>query len=616
MKSDNTAGELIKEKLKRIPRSPGVYILKDASGKTLYVGKAKSLRDRLRSHFMPGSGEEPRHGLMMSKICDFETILTDSEIEALILEANFIKEHHPRYNVNLKDDKSYPYIRVTNEPYPRVLVTRKIVRDGSRYFGPYTDVGSMRQLLGAIRRIFPVRTCKLEITEESLRLKKHKICLLYHILRCQGPCEGLVPQQDYLWTVNQVVAFIQGRNSELKKNLESRMRDLAAQKRFEEAACLRDEIRSIGAFQSRQKVVDDAEVNRDIVVTAQEGGLGCGLVFTVRGGKIINRIHFFLENVDSLTESEILANFLKLFYTRTDDIPGTIMLPEAAQDSTGIEAWLSGIRGAGVSFEYPGRGKSSQLMDRCRENAKLLLNELIIQKEKSEDWTAPSVLALQKDLSLAKIPKHIEAFDISNLAGKHTVASMVVFENGQPKKSEYRKFKIRSVAGSDDFRSMAEVLERRMTGLRREGKPMPDLILVDGGKGQLSAAVAVLKKMNVEGQPVVGLAKRLEEVFIPGAGDAQNIPKSSAGLRLLQRVRDEAHRFAVAYHRTLRKKRAVHSELDDIPGIGEKRRKALLRHFGSVKNMRQASLESITSVNGMNRKAAEGVAAFFRKSAQ
>ncbi|HEX9934608.1 MAG TPA: excinuclease ABC subunit UvrC, partial [bacterium] len=392
-----------------------------------------------------------------------------------------------------------------------------------------------------------------------------------------------------------------------------RMKDLATQKCFEEAAMLRDEIHSIAAFQSRQKVVDEMAINRDIVVTAQEGGLGCGLVFNVRDGKIVNRIHFFLENVETLEEPEILANFLKLYYIRTDDIPDTVMLPASVPDSFGIEAWLSKKGGKDVRFEFPKRGKTSRLMDMCRENAKLLLSELILQKEKSDDWTAPSVAALQKDLSLPKAPKRIEAFDVSNLGGKDTVASMVVFENGQPKKSEYRKFIIRRVEGIDDYQSMAEVLERRIRRIQKEQKPMPDLLLVDGGKGQLSAAVGVLKKMNAEGQPVIGLAKRLEEVFVPGHPDPQNIPKTSAGLRLLQRVRDEAHRFAVAYHRTLRKKRTVRSELDDIPGIGEKRRKNLLIHFKSVNNLKKASIEEIASVEGMNRKAAERVSEMLGK---
>lgn len=609
---NSKTSESVKEKLKHIPRGPGVYLLKDNDGKTLYVGKAKSLKDRLRSHFSPGRGEDLRHERMMSKIVGFETIVTDSEIEALILEANFIKEHHPRYNVNLKDDKSYPYIRVTNEPYPRILVTRKIIRDGSKYFGPYTEVGSMRQLLGAVRRIFPVRTCKLEITDETIRLKKHRVCLMAHIRRCQGPCEGLVYEDQYRWMVNQVVAFIQGRNSDLKKDLEARMNELAAQKQYEEAAFLRDEIRSIAAFQSKQKVVDDLSVNRDIVVSTAEGGLGCGMVFEVRDGKIINRRHFFLEGIEGLSESDILVSFIKQYYIRTDGVPEEILLSTSVPESAEVTNWLSQKRGGAVCLVVPKRGKDARLIEMCLRNANLLLNELRLQKEKTDDWTAPSVRALEKDLSLKKTPKRIEAFDISNLSGKDTVASMVVFDNGRPRKSEYRKYKIRSVDGIDDFQSMSEVVERRIIRLQKEKKPLPDLILVDGGKGQLSAALNVLIKLNVSNQPVIGLAKRLEEVFLPGISEPQMLPKSSPALHLLQRVRDEAHRFAIQYHRTLRKKRAVHSELDDIPGIGEKRRKALLRHFGSLKQIRNASVEEIAQVEGMNRKTAEKAAEWLR----
>ena len=602
----------IGEKLKRVPKQPGVYLLKNADGKTIYVGKAKALRERLRSHFRPGPREDVRHRLLMAKVAGFETVVTDSEIEALILEANFIKEHHPKYNVNLKDDKSYPYIRVTHEPYPRVVVSRRIVRDGSRYFGPYTDVGSMRQLLAAVRRIFPVRTCGFEITEDSIRAKKHKVCLMYHIRRCGGPCVGMVGEEDYRWTVREVVAFIQGKNSQLKKDLETRMSELAACKRFEEAAQLRDEIRSIAAFQSRQKVVDGSLANRDIVVSATEGGLGCGLVFNVRDGKIVNRLHFILEGIDALAEPELTGAFVKQYYVRTDDVPEEVLLPVDIPDAGGIAAWLAGKRGGDVRLSVPKRGKQLGLMGMCRQNARLLLEELLAQKDKAGDWLAPSVQALARDLRLPKIPRHIEAFDVSNLAGADAVASLVVFENGKPKKSEYRKFRIRRVGGIDDFAMMAEVVDRRIGRLQKEQRPLPDLILVDGGKGQLSAALGVLARRGFSNQPIVGLAKRLEEVFVPGASDAQTLPKTSASLRLLQRVRNEAHRFAVQYHRTVRKKRMVRSELDDIPGIGPTRRNALLRHFGSLQNIREAAVDQIAMVKGMNIKAAQNVAEFFR----
>ena len=603
---------VIREKLKRVAKKPGVYLLKTKTGDILYVGKAKILRDRLRSHFMPGKGQDSKHERMMARVADFETIITDSEVEALILEANFVKEHRPRYNVNLKDDKSYPYIRVTNEPYPRILVTRKIVRDGSRYFGPYTDVGNMRQLLAAIRRIFPMRTCQIRITEESIQQKKHKVCLNQHIGRCKGVCEGLISQEEYHWIVNQVVAFIQGKNHQLVQDLTQRMKQLAAQKQYEEAAAIRNEIRSISTFQSKQKVVDAFILDRDLIAVAAEGDDGCGVVFNVREGKITNRHHFYLKGVESVSQEEIVSSFLKQYYLQSEYIPEEIFLSVELPELSDVRDWLAQKRGSRVAIVSPKRGKKAKLMEMCFKNARLLLEELQVQKSHSSDWIAPSVQALKKDLGLAFPPKHIEAFDISNIQGQHAVASMVFFENGKPKKSEYRKFKIKTVEGIDDFAMMAEVVRRRYSRLLKEEKSLPDLVLVDGGKGQLSAAVHVLRKLSIPNPPVIGLAKRLEEVFVPGVSDPQNIPKSSPSLRLLQRIRDEAHRFAVTFHRQQRKKYTLHSELDAIPGIGERRRNALLKAFGSVENIRKASVEEIANVEGMNRKAAERVAVALR----
>lgn len=604
---------MIEDKLKRVQKKPGVYLLKDGGGRILYVGKAKNLRDRLRSHFRRDVNENPKHRSMMARVEDFETIVTDSEVEALILEANLVKEHRPKYNVNLKDDKSFPYIRVTDEPYPRIFITRKIVRDGSRYFGPYTEVGSMRKLTSAVQHIFSMRTCQLRITEETIRAKKHKICLNYHIGRCTGPCEGFVSREDYGWTVDQVVAFIRGTDKQLVQNLEIRMRHMALSRQFEEAAHLRDQIHSVSMFHSRQKVVDILSPDRDLITVAVEGEDACGVVFHVREGKLMNRQHFYLSGVDGVPLDEIMASFVKQYYLRADAVPDEIHFSSALSETADLKEWLSRKREKKVTFVFPKKGKKAQLMALCAKNARLLLEELQAQKSRADDWAPLSVRALQKDLRMNHPPKRIEAFDVSNIAGHDAVASLVVFENGKPKKSEYRKFKIKTVEGIDDYRMMAEAVERRVVRLQKEDMPMPDLILVDGGKGQLSTAVSVLQKMGIEDQPIVGLAKRLEEVFIPGFADPQNIPKHSASLHLLQRVRDEAHRFAVRYHRTLRKKRMVHSELDDIPGIGEKRRNALLKAFGSVEGVRKASLEELSKVDGMNRKAAEAIIEVLKK---
>ena len=606
----------IQDKLKHTPQKPGVYLLKNRHQRILYVGKAKKLRNRLRSHFKPGKNEEPRHHQLMARVTDFETIVTDSEVEALIMEANFVKEHRPKYNVNLKDDKSFPYLRVTRELYPRIIVTRKIVRDGSRYFGPYTDVGSMRQLMHAIQRIFPIRTCTLKITESSIQKKQHKICLMYHIGRCRGPCEALISTTDYQWIVEQVVAFIEGKNDHLIQDLEARMQQLAAGRRYEEAAALRDQIQSVSTFYSRQKVVDGFEIERDLLAVAVSGSLAVGVVFNVREGKMINRLQFHLEGVEGKSDEEVLSSFTEQYYLRAETIPREVFLCSPIEDESDMASWLSDRKGRKVDIISPRRGKKARLMSMCRKNAGLILDELVLQKETAGDWIAPSVRALQKDLRLEHPPLRIEAFDNSNIQGSDPVASLVVFENGKPKKSEYRKYRIKTVTGADDFASMAEVIERRITRILKEGAQLPDLILVDGGKGQLNAALSVLRKFELTGQPVIGLAKRLEEIYLPDLSDPQMLPKTSASLRLLQRVRDEAHRFAITFHRSLRQKRTVRSVLDAIPGIGEARRKALLKAFGSVQGIRDASVEDIAKVKGMNWKVAEQVANALKDSAR
>ena len=602
------------DKIRNLPQKPGVYLLKDRANKTIYVGKAKALRNRIRSHFRSDPQGDDKHRLMMAKVVDFEFIVTDSEIEALILESNFIKEHRPRYNVNLKDDKSYPFIRVTKEAYPKIIVTRKCIRDGSRYYGPYTDVGTLRQLLAALRRTFPLRTCKLLITADSVLKKKHRVCLQFHIGRCQGPCEGRIAEEEYRQVVGQVESFIQGKNSQLLKELTGRMEELSAKREFEEAARLRDQILSVASFHSRQKIVGDLDDERDIVTTAADDGGACGVVFDIRDGKIINRRHFFLNGVEALAEPEVLSGFLKQYYLLADFIPPNIDIPLRVEEHAEIQDWLTSKKGSRVRLRVPSGGKQAELMAMCTRNARLLLDELRLQKSQAADWIAPSVLALQKDLGLPKPPKRIEAFDVSNLFGEDAVASMVLFENGKPLKNEYRRFKIRDTEGIDDFRMMNEVVGRRVSRLMKENRPLPDLILIDGGKGQLAAAVEALRRCGAGEQAVLGLAKRLEEIFRPGLPDPQTLPKHSPGLRLLQQVRDEAHRFAVTFHRSLHRKRAAVSILDGVPGIGGKRRSALLRHFGSVDQLRKASVEEIAAVEGMNRKAAERVAEALKKN--
>jgi len=521
------------------------------------------------------------------------------------MEANFVKEHRPKYNVNLKDAKSYPYIRVTAESYPRIFITRTIVRDGSEYFGPFTDVLTLKRLMAAIRRIFPLRTCKLHITKETIQNKKHSVCLLYHIGRCPGPCEGYIPKQDYGHIVTQIASFIRGKSKDLVKELEAQMQEFAVNQEFEQAAFVRDQIRYVVRLQRKQKVMDAKQADRDILVVASEDCIACGVVFHVRDGKLINRLHYVLNGTENKFLSEIIQAFIKQYYVRSDFIPHEILLSHFVEEVDDLTLFLQNQRKGKVSLQVPQRGEKARLMEMCRKNAQFLLDELCLQHSQKEKRIAGPVEALQHDLGLEHPPMRIEAFDNSNIQGTDPVASLVVFENGKPKKSEYRKYKIRTVQGADDFASMAEVVERRFTRLLKEGREMPDLILVDGGKGQLSAAMGVLQKFQLEDQPIIGLAKRLEEIFRPGISDPQTLPKSSLSLHLLQQVRDEAHRFAITFHRSLRKKRTVHSELDDIPGIGEKRRKALLKAFGSVAGIRDASIDEIARVDGMNQKAAE-----------
>ena len=595
------------QKLKRVPMKPGVYLLNAEDGKTLYVGKAKYLRTRLRSHFRPGQREDRKHRLMREKVADFSVIVTDSEVEALILEANFIKEHKPRYNVNLKDDKSFPSIRVTNEHFSRIFLTRKIVKDGSRYFGPYTNAGAVRQLMRSIRDIFPIRTCKLRITERSISEKRHKVCLNYHIGRCLGPCEGRVTHKGYSDIVEEAVNFIRGKRIGLLKSLKIKMQEAAGEQNFEDAARIRDQIIAIENFQSRQKVVDVHAPDRDIVTIAMDPNDACGVVFNVREGKISNRVHFYLQGIEGFSSPEVLSSFIKQVYLNSDVIPGEILVPEQPSECEQIKSWLTGKRKKRVVIGVPSRGEKAKLVAMCTRNAELLLEELLLQKSAVRERVPASVRSLQSDLHLPRCPRYIEAFDVSNIAGQDAVASMVAFKDGMPLKSAYRKYKIRDIEGADDYRMLAQAVRRRLLRLKEEQKNPPDLILLDGGKGQVSAVVQTLKEIEMENLAVIGLAKRLEEIYIPGLSDAQTLPKSSPSLHLLQRIRDEAHRFAVTYHRALRQKRMKASRLDAIPGIGDARRTALLKRFGSLEEIKRASVEEIMRVPGMNRKVAESV---------
>ena len=591
----------LEEKLSNLPALPGVYQFKDRDATVLYVGKAKNLRNRVRQYFQRSHALEPRIASMVEKAADVEIITTDSEVEALILEANLIKSRKPRYNVSLKDDKSYPYIVITNEPYPRVFVTRRIHRDGSRYFGPYTDVHTMRSALKTVRDIFMIRSCNYRIDQEFIDKKKIRVCLDYHIKKCEGPCEGLVSRERYAEMIDHVAQVLRGKTSEVIASLQTQMKKAAGELKFEEAAIYRNRMRELEVYSEKQKVVDIERHDRDIVAIAAEEDDACGVVFKIREGKVLGRQHYYVNKVEGKSEPEIVEALVERYYLDSNDIPSELVLSASIESIEATKEWLSRTAGHPVEIIIPQRGELATLVAMSRNNAQYLLGELKIQKMKREDFVPHAVESLQRDLRLPAPPKRIECFDISHLQGTETVASMVVFENGKPKKGDYRKFKIRVTAAGntvDDFASMREVIGRRYTRLLQDQSPLPDLILVDGGKGQLSSASGVLNSLKLSSQPIASLAKRLEEVFVPGSSDPVSIPKTSSSLRLLQQIRDEAHRFAITYHRSLRAKRTLQTELDLIGGVGKKRAAELLEAFGSVQGVKFATEEQLAEIVG------------------
>jgi excinuclease ABC subunit C len=588
----------LQEKLESLPPGPGVYQHKDADGKVLYVGKAKNLRNRVRQYFQKSRAMEARIEAMLARATDIEIIVTDNEVEALILEANLIKKLKPRYNVNLKDDKSYPYIVITNEPYPRVFVTRHIRRDGSRYFGPYTDVKNVRSALKSIRDIFQIRSCNFFLDEDVIRKRKVKICLDYHIKKCEGPCEAFVSFEKYNAMIDQVAELLRGKTGSLIEKMRKEMEEAASAMRFEDAAAIRDRITGLEAYSERQKAVDLDPLDRDIIAFAADGDDACGVIFKVRDGKMIGRHHYYMANVDQKPEGEVLETLLQQYYLEADSIPKEIFLPGTFEEIDAMRNWLTGKRGDPVTILQPVEGEEAKLVRLAANNARFLLDELKLQRMKRADFVPHAVKSLQRDLRLDKLPRRIECFDNSNIQGSDPVASMVVFVDGKARKSDYRKFKIRTVEGPDDFASMREVIQRRYQRMLNENGEAPDLIIVDGGKGQLSSAVEVLASLGLSSQPIIGLAKRLEEVFLPGKSEPELIPKTSTGLRLLQQVRDEAHRFAITFHRSLRSKRTLQTELDLVEGVGKKRATELLEAFGSVQGVRFATQEQIAAIVG------------------
>ncbi|MGA3286642.1 MAG: excinuclease ABC subunit UvrC [Bacteroidota bacterium] len=585
------------EKLDALPAKPGVYQFKNNEGKVIYVGKAQNLRNRVRQYFHTSRSADPRIDALVSKIVDVELTVTDSEIEALILEANLIKQLKPRYNVVLKDDKSYPYIALTKEMYPRVFVTRKKI-PGYRYFGPYTDVKSMRNALKTIRDIFLIRSCNYDLTEASILQKKFKVCLDYHIKKCEGPCEGHVTREHYNALIDQAAQVLRGKIKSVEELLKKEMNILAEARKYEEAASVRDRIHALKVYSEKQKIVDSTEADRDIVALVSKEDDACAVIFKVRDGKVIGSQHIYLSNVLGKSFGDLLEAVLERYYLDQEDIPEDLFVSDELENIDILKEWLRKQSGHAVNIEIPKSGDKAKLVALVRTNAQFWLDELELTKLKRGDIVPHSLEALQRDLRLPCPPRRIECFDISNIQETDTVASMVVFVDGKPKRSEYRKFKIHSIEEQNDFASMQEVVKRRYERLLRENQELPNLIMVDGGKGQLSSAVEVLNTLGLKTIPILGLAKKLEEVFLPHQSEPVQLPRTSSGLRLMQQIRDEAHRFAITYHRVVRSKRILQTELDLIKGVGKKRAGELLEVFGSVQGVKFATEEQLAEIVG------------------
>ncbi|GAQ25974.1 excinuclease ABC subunit UvrC [Tepidanaerobacter syntrophicus] len=596
------------EKIAEFPEKPGVYIMKDKRGRIIYIGKAVSLKNRVRSYFQSPKNLPVKVASMVPKIENIEYIVTDSEVEALILECNLIKFNRPKYNILLRDDKQYPYIKIaTSQPFPRLEVVRRVKKDGARYFGPYADVGAMREAIDVINKVFPIRSCKKDLSQVPL---KERPCLNYYIKRCLAPCQGSVEQEEYDEMIKNIIMFLEGKQETLIKQLREKMEEEAAKLDFEKAAILRDQISALQKVLEEQKIVSTDMTDQDIIAMARGIDTVCIQVFFVREGKLVEREPFILSNTKGAERKEVLTAFVKQFYNNTNFIPKEIIIEEEIEDKTTIQEWLYGKKGSKVYISIPKRGEKKKLAEMVAENARIYLEQIENKDEREKLKNMQALEELQKYLGLKDIPHRIEAFDISNTQGTESVASMVVFEEGQPKKEDYRKFKIKTVEGPNDFESMREVIFRRFKRAilgDEKFNNLPDLLLIDGGKGQLRYAREALRELGLESIFTIGLAKEFEHIFVEGKEEPIVLPEDSEALYLVQRVRDEAHRFAITFHRSLRSKRNLKSALDDIPGIGKARRLALLKTFGSLEGIRQASVEELAGAPGMNKKAAQAV---------
>ncbi|MDF2502090.1 MAG: UvrABC system protein [Anaerosporomusa subterranea] len=593
----------LSEKLSTLPDRPGVYLMKDAQGKIIYVGKAINLKNRVRSYFQSSRNHSPKVKSMVSRIADLETVITASEIEALILECNLIKKHHPRYNISLRDDKSFPYIKVTvNEEFPRLFPTRRVQKDGARYFGPYTDSGAMHETIRLLRRLFPIRTCR--------SMDVPRPCLQFHIKRCQAPCAGLVDMATYGEMIHSVCLFLEGRSDAVARNLRIQMEQAADDLQFEKAALLRDQLAAVDKVTEKQNIVTGSG-DHDVLGLARSAFGACVQVLFIRAGKMVGQERFLLSGSEQEDDAAVLGAFVQQYYSQASFIPREILLPFPLADHELISGWLNEQKEGKVELAIPKRGTKKDLLAMAAGNAAEALSAQEAKAESQEAKTTGAVAELGRYLGFGRDPVRIECFDISHIQGAETVASMVVFEHGEAKKSDYRRFKLRTVEGKpDDFRSMQEVVSRRYIDADPVG--LPDLVIIDGGKGQLNASLAIIRGAGLT-MPVVGLAKEFEHIFREGESDPVILPRHSQALYLVQRVRDEAHRFAITYHRKLRAKRNMVSVLDHVAGIGPKRRKALWDHFSSLAKMKAATVEELAQTPGMTLPAAEAVYRFFRE---
>lgn len=616
----------IQEELRKMPDKPGVYLMKDKKGKVIYVGKAVVLKNRVRQYFQSLSGQSPKVRAMVPLIKEFEYIVTDSELEALILECNLIKKYKPKFNVLLRDDKSYPYIKVTmNEDYPRVIMTRRVQKDGGKYFGPYTNVAAVKETLRLLKKLFPMKTCNKVLPRD---IGKDRPCLNYYIHQCLGPCQGNVDKEEYRAVMKDICSFLSGKQDEIIKRLEEQMKAAAENMEFEKAARIRDKLSSLRHIAEKQKVLTTSDVDQDVIAFAKDDTDACVQVFFVRGGKLIGREHFIFEGMGDVEDGELIASFMKQFYNTAEFVPNEILIQSEIDEADLLQEWLSEKRGGKVYIKVPKKGDKHHLIEMVSQNARVALEQFRERVKIEAETAGESLKKLSEILKLEKIPGRIEAYDISNTGTSEMVASMVVFENGIPNSKEYRRFRIKSQEGQNDYASMQEVIYRRFKRAEREKSSqdasssheeekgfskLPDLIFVDGGLGHVNAAKEVLDDLGINNIPVFGMVKdnkHRTRGIVTQNGEI-GLSEDISVLRLVTSIQNEAHRFAVEYNKKLRRERYKSSELDNIEGVGEKRKKALLRHFGSISRIKTAGVDELAAVKGISRNVAQKIYDYF-----